>query len=105
LILKDAPEGAKVLDLAALHQARAEARKDEPLVLVKLSQGFVALAPEITLDAALLMRDGDIRGGIAGLLADPADADALLKDGLTAPDIAELTKFLNASLGESLASS
>lgn len=106
-ILEQAPEGAPVLDLVALRAARAEVRAQagEQAPVIKLSAGFVQLAAEIPVDAAILFSESDIRGGLAAMLADPSDIDVLLKSGLTARDIAALTTFLNTSLGESLASS
>lgn len=105
-ILEDAPEGAAVFDPAPLRAARAEVRAQAgtEAPVIKLAAGYVQLAAEIPLDAALQFQSSNIRAGLAGMLADPSDVDAVL-DGFTAQDLAALTAFLNTSLGESLASS
>lgn len=106
MILAEAPAGAKVLDLGALRAARDEVRAKEgaTVAVIKLSAGFVELAAEIPLEAAIAFEAGDVRGGLAGMLKDPTDVGELLAAGLTAQDIAELATFLNTNLGESLAS-
>lgn len=95
-ILKNAPEGAKVLDLEAARVARAEVRaaEGEGNPVIKLAAGYVEVRPEIAISVATKFEQGDVRGGLAGLLVDPADVDALFEDGLTAKDMEEITKFL-----------
>lgn len=106
-ILPKAPEGAAVFDPAPLRAARAEVRAQAgtEAPVIKLAVGFVQLAAEVPVEAAIRFQEGNIRGGLAGMLADPDDVDAVLGDGLTAQDLAALTEFLNTSLGESRASS
>ena len=83
-ILKKAPEGAEVLDLGAGRVARAEARaaegKGSPFL--KISAGFIAVKAEIPVEVAYTLQS-DVKAGLAGILVDPADVDALLADGLT----------------------
>lgn len=101
-ILKDAPEGARVLDLGAARAARAEARAaaGEGNPVIKLSVGYVEVLPEIAISVAVILEAGDIKNGLAGLLVDSADVDALLTE-LTSEDVSALTKFIaGASLGE-----
>lgn len=107
MILKTAPEGAEVLDLGAARVARAEARAAEGKAasFIKLSSGFVEVKAEMPIDVAFKFAAEDIRGGLADLLADPSDLDVLLADGVSAQDLAEITKFIaGASLGELQAS-
>ena len=102
-ILNEAPKGAKVLDLEAGRVARAEARAADGAAnpVIKLAAGFVEVLPEVTIAVATAFEQGNIREGLAGLLVDPADVDALFADGLTAKDMEEITKFLSGlSLGE-----
>lgn len=106
-ILTEAPEGAKVLDLEAGRAARAEQRaKDgQGNPYLKLAAGYVEVKAEFALSTAFDFKNEDIEGGLRGLLADPADLEAVLADGLTAQDLEALTKFVTgATLGESLAS-
>ena len=107
MILAESPAGANVLDLGALRAARDEVRAREGVAVsvIKLSAGFVELAAEIPIEAAQAFDGGDYKGGLALMLKDPADVDALLSFGLTAQDIGELVKFLGSTLGESSASS
>lgn len=101
-VLKTAPAGADVLDLGAARSARAEARAaaGKGDAFIKLTVGYVGVKAEIPLGVATDLQNENLRDGLAGLLADPADVDALL-DELTANDIQELTKFITgASLGE-----
>jgi hypothetical protein len=88
-ILSKAPEGAKVLDLGAARSARAEVRAAEGQgnPVIKLAAGYVEVRPEISISIASAFENNDIRGGLAGLLVDPADVDALFDDGLTAQDM------------------
>jgi hypothetical protein len=102
-ILKAAPAGANVLDLGAARVARAEARaaegKGNPFL--KLAAGYVEVKAEFSLTVAFDFKAEDIKAGLAGLLVDPADVDALLEDGLTAADLSEITTFVSGfSLGE-----
>lgn len=105
MISETAPEGAKVLDLSALRLARAEARTDQPLPVIKLSTGFVTCVAEVPIEAGYLLGEGKVLETLQLLCADPADADAIIADGLTAQDLSELLTFLRTSLGESSASS
>ena len=102
-IVSDLPKGAEVLDLGAARAARAEARAADGKgsLFLKLSAGFVEVHPEIPLEAAFSFQSEDIRGGLALLLVDEADVDALLTDGLTAQDLEAVIKFASGkSLGE-----
>ncbi len=105
-ILKDAPAGAKVLDLGAERAARAEARAaaGEGTPYLKLSAGYVEVKPEIPLVIAELVQV-DLKRGLALILADPADIDALWGDGLSQDDIQAVMEFVTGkSLGELSAS-
>lgn len=98
-IISELPKDATVLDLGAARVARAEARSSKSYI--KLAAGYVEVATEVPIAAAFSINDGDIKGAIALLIADPADVDALLADGLTSGDIEEITKFITGkSLGE-----
>ena len=106
-ILKKAPEGAEVLDLGAARAARAEARaaSGQGASFLKFGAGYVEVKPEFALSVAFDFKAENIQEGLAGLLVDPADLDALLKDGLTAQDLEGITAFISGSmLGESQAS-
>ena len=105
-ILKKAPEGAEVLDLGAGRVARAEARaaegKGRPFL--KISAGFIAVKAEIPVEVAYTLQS-DVKAGLAGLLVDPADLDALIADGLTSGDIEAMQALVTGKpLGESSAS-
>ena len=102
-ILSEAPEGSEVLDFGAARAARAEARAaaGKGSTFVKLAAGFVEVRPEFALSVADAFKAEDIKAGLAGMLVDPADALALLADGLTAQDLEALTKFISGvTLGE-----
>ena len=104
-ILKVAPDGANVLDLGAERAARAEARAaaGEGVPFIRLSVGYVEVKPEIPISVADLLLI-DTKGGLAGLLADPADIDALYAE-ITTGDMEALTEFITGkSLGELQAS-
>ena len=106
-ILKTAPSGATVLDLGAGRVARAEVRAAAGDVgsYLHLTAGFVQVRPEFALTVAFDLQAERIREGLSGLLVDPTDLDALLEDGLTAPDLGEIVKFVTGkTVGESLAS-
>lgn len=106
-ILLEIPSGARSLDLGAARAARAEARAaaGEGNPFLKLSAGYVEVKSEFALTVAFAFKNEDLEGGLAGMLVDPADVDALLADGLSAQDLTEITKFVSgASLGESSAS-
>lgn len=106
-ILTEAPAGAQILDLGAARAARAEARvaAGEGNPYLKLAAGYVAVKAEFALTVAFDFKREDIEAGLAGLLVDPADLDALLADGLTAEDLKEITKLVTGtSLVESSAS-
>jgi len=106
-ILTEAPAGAQILDLGAARAARAEARTaaGEGNPYLKLAAGYVEVRAEFALTVAFDFKDENLKAGLAGLLEDPTDVDALLADGLTAQDLQEITKFVSGnSLGESSAS-
>jgi len=106
-ILSEAPIGAQILDLGAARAARAEARvaAGEGNPYLKLAAGYVEVKSEVALTVAFDFKNEDIKGGLAGLLVDPTDLDALLADGLTTTDLQEISKFIAGnSLGESSAS-
>ena len=105
-ILKKAPAGAEVLDLGAGRAARAEARAAEGLggKFLKLAAGYVEVKPEIPVEVAFTLQS-DLKAGLAGILVDPTDLDALLADGLTSGDIEAMQALVTGkSLGESSAS-
>ena len=100
-ILKKAPEGARVYDLAGARAARAEARVGVELPLIKLTAGFVQMLPEVDLRAAEDFAAGNMRAGLSRILADPEDAAALLDGGLSAEDLKEIVGFASGmTLGE-----
>ncbi len=106
-ILSAAPEGAKVLDLDAARAARAEARAaaGESLPVIKVAAGFVPVRAEVDLECAEDFTAGRFRAGLARLLADPADVDAVLAGGLSKDDLEAITLLVTGvSLGESQAS-
>jgi hypothetical protein len=101
-ILKKAPEGSQVLDLGAARAARAEARAaaGEGDSFIKLSVGYVQVLPEVPLSAAVILESGDIKTGLAGILTDPADVDALLAE-ITTHDVESLVTLITGTpLGE-----
>jgi phage-related tail fiber protein len=101
-ILKKAPTGSEVLDLGAARVARAEARAaaGKGASFIKLTVGYVEVKPEIPLAVADDLVNEKVRQGLAGLLADPDDIDALLGE-LTQNDVQDLAAFImGASLGE-----
>ena len=101
MILKEAPAGAEVIDLVAARAARAEVRKDAPARLVKVTAGFVELAPEIDIFCAADLMEGRYKEGLSKLLADPADIEPLLAFGLSVDDLSILTEAITGrSLGE-----
>jgi hypothetical protein len=102
-IRNEAPEGAEVFDIEAARQARAEVRaaegKGNPFL--KLSAGYVEVKSEFPITVAFKFQAEDIRGGLEDFLADPADIDVLLENGLSAQDLQEITKFVaGLTLGE-----
>lgn len=106
-ILLEIPSGARSFDLGAARQARAEARAaaGESNPYVKLSAGYVEVKPEFALTVAFAFKSGDLKAGLAGMLVDPVDVDALLADGISSEDLEAITKFASGkSLGESAAS-
>lgn len=96
---KTAPKGAHVLDLGAARAARAEARKGDgsPKSLVKLSAGYVEVQPEV--DVTLLddLVHGEVKLALSKLLADPADVDVVLADGVSAQDLQEIIGFVTGT--------
>lgn len=103
-ILKDAPEGARVLDLDAVRAARAEARGGAQ-VFVKVSAGYVEMRAEVDLEAAEEFLGNHFRAGLAKLVVDPADADALWAGGLSKADLDAIGEFVTGNTsGESPAS-
>ena len=105
-ILKKAPAGAEVLDLGAARVARAEARVAEGKTgrYLKLAAGFVEVKVEIPVEVVFTLQS-DLKVGLAGLLVDPADVDALIADGLSSQDLEAMTDLVTGkSLGESSAS-
>ena len=102
-ILETIPEGAAVIDLDAARIARAEARESK--TFIKLSVGYVEVKPEIALESAEAFQQERVRDGIALLLSDPADVDALYKDGISAEDLAVIVEHISGkTLGELQAS-
>jgi hypothetical protein len=100
-ILKDAPEGAQVLDLNAARAARIELSSKS---FIKLTAGYIETKAEVPLSAAFAINTGDIAGALGQLLADPTDVDALIADGLTSGDIEAITIFIAGKpVGESKA--
>lgn len=97
-ILKKAPEGAAVLDIAAAVAARAEARAAAGDVgrFIKLTVGYVEVRPEVALAAAIDLQSEKLREGLGALLVDPSDVDALVNE-LTSEDLAALTKFITGA--------
>ena len=105
-ILKKAPAGAEVLDLGAARVARAEARAAEGKSgrFLKISAGFIEVKVEIPVEVAFTLQ-ADVKEGLAGILVDPKDVDALLADGLSSQDLEAMTDLVTGkSLGESSAS-
>lgn len=95
-ILKKAPEGANVLDLAGARAGRAEARAlaGEANPVLKLEAGFIELRPEIDITTSDDFLAGRTKAALAKLLVDPADVDELLKSGLSTGDLEAITKFV-----------
>ena len=105
-ILKKVPEGAEVLDLGAARVARAEARVAEGKAgrFLKISAGYIECKVEIPVEVAFTLQS-DVKEGLAGILMDPKDIDALLADGLSSQDLEAMTDLVTGkSLGESSAS-
>jgi hypothetical protein len=104
-IISSLPEGATVLDLAAERAARQEARAAQGLgdPFIKLEAGYVQVHPEVPLAAAFLLQDGKIKEGLAMLLVDEADIEALWPI-LTSADFEAISNFITGkTVGESLA--
>lgn len=102
-ILQNAPEGAKVLDLNAARVARAEARSaaGEANPVIKLEAGFIEVNPEVDVLSAEEFAAGRIREGLAKLLVDPSDIDALVEVGVSDGDLKAIMSFITGvSLGE-----
>jgi hypothetical protein len=61
--------------------------------------------PELALDVTDKFKTGDIKGGLAEILVDPADVDPLLAAGLTSADVLGIVEFVSGTaLGELSAS-
>jgi hypothetical protein len=104
-LLKKAPAGVEVLDLVAARAARAEARAGQALPVIKVSAGFVEIKAEFDLSAGEEFATGNLRAGLAKLVADPADVDLIMDGGLSKDDLESITQFVvGKSLGESEAS-
>jgi hypothetical protein len=100
-ILDKAPAGARVLDLEAYRAARAESLADVAPPVIKIAAGFVELRPDLDVLAADDFTTGKIRAGLAKILLDPADVDAIVDGGLTKPDLDAIVGFVTGhSLGE-----
>lgn len=102
-ILSKAPENATVLDLGAARAARQEARvaAGETNPVIKLEAGYVEVRPEIDVLCAEEFSAGNIRAGLARLLADPADIEPLTEGGLSKDDVGVIVEFITGvSLGE-----
>jgi hypothetical protein len=107
VIRAEAPAGAQVFDLEAARAARQEARTaaGDSGALIKLAAGFIDVKSEFPITVGDLFKTGDIKGGLAELLVDPADVDELIKAGITSGDLAAITEFISgATLGELSAS-
>jgi hypothetical protein len=98
-ILKEAPEGAPVLDLGAVRAARQEARAATGAAtpVIKLAVGYVELNPEFDVMSAEDFATGNIRGGLSRVLADPADIDELIKGGLSRDDLKSIMEFVTGT--------
>ena len=92
-LVKKAPAGAKVFDLPAARSARAEARKDEPAVFLKLSAGYVEIKPELDIFVIEELLQGQVKPALIRLFVDPTDADALLKEGISDEDMRAIFEF------------
>ena len=100
-ILKTAPDGADVLDLAAARTARAEAHAWEPYPLIRLAAGFVEVRREIDVTAADDFAAGKFKPGLMKLLVDATDVEELVKGGFTRDDLDAVTRFITGRhLGE-----
>lgn len=100
-ILQTAPEGAEVIDIAAARAARAEVDATLPPVLVKIDAGYVQLSREIDVLCADDFTDGHIRAGLAKILQDPADIDAIVSYGLSKDDLEQIVNYITGkTLGE-----
>ncbi len=106
-ILKDAPQGAQVLDLPGARAARAEARAaaGAPAGYLHLAVGYVETKAEVPLSSLEDFDSGAIKAGLTALLADPADVGVVLEDGLTTDDLSAIMRFITGlDSGESKAS-
>ncbi len=105
-IVTDLPEDATVIDLDAARKARAEARAESaaPDTYIKLAAGYVPVKAEFSLSVIEHLRKGEVADALAALLTDPADADVLIADGVSAQDINVIMAFVGSSLGEASAS-
>ena len=102
-ITNEAPKGAPVLDLEAARAARVEARAaaGEANPVIKLAAGYVEVNPEMDVLSAEDFTAGRIRDGLAKMLADPADIEVLVEQGISAEDLKAIVEFISGvSLGE-----
>ena len=97
-ILKKAPEGAEVLDIAGARAARAEARAAAGVGprFIKLTVGFVEVNAEVVLAVAIDLQSEKLREGLGALLVDPADVDVLVNE-LSSADLESLTAFITGA--------
>src|SRR5207302_1334020 len=96
MIRQDAPSGVAVLDLGAARAARQEARAKDGggNPYLKLAAGYVEVRAEVPISAIDDMQSGRLSAGVAKIIADPGDLDALLDDGLTDDDIGAILSFI-----------
>lgn len=97
-LIKKPATGANVLDIEAARAARAEARGNTQLQVIKVDGGYVEINPEFDLITTELLTEGKVREGLARLLNDPADVDLILKNGFSDKDLEELVKFITGKL-------
>jgi hypothetical protein len=103
-ILNEVPEGSEVVDLGAARAAREEIRVAEgkSQAFLKLDAGYVQVKPEFSVMIAAHFERDEIVAGLAGLLVDPSDVEALIQYGLSKEDLTEIMKFLTGlTVGES----
>lgn len=100
-ILKNAPAGAEIIDVAGARAARAEVDATLPPVLLKIDAGFIQLRRDIDVLCAEDFTSGRFREGLSKILTDPADIDELVKYGLSRPDLEQIVDHITGhALGE-----